>query len=274
MFLNNFKKVKILYKAYLIYFILLIFSIFMLSGCGGGPCDYPDDRARDGSRCGNRAASVRPGGRNPDTDWIKWVIGIGALGAFVYYISSETGSNRSDSGTNQSFNNKSNQSSKQSNSSDQDNFYDDLNIDNQNEGDNSSLKNYTNPKLKLSTSSQNDRNTPNRPQKIIYSSNKYKEEVKTVIKNNFGYEINSSNTNSFDKIINEYKKLGKNHYDSALMFMLIEMNVKDVLSNQSSKIIDKQTKNMLRVIEKCSDPRLRILAKINELRKKHNLSKV
>ena len=58
-----------------------------------------------------------------------------------------------------------------------------------------------NPKLKKSTGSQNDGNTPNRAQKNIYSSNKYKEEVKTVLKNNFGYEINSSNTNSFDKII-------------------------------------------------------------------------
>src|ERR1700751_3908221 len=28
-----------------------------------GPCQNPDDRAADGSRCGNRAASVRPGGR-------------------------------------------------------------------------------------------------------------------------------------------------------------------------------------------------------------------
>jgi hypothetical protein len=28
-----------------------------------GPCRNPDDRARDGSRCGNRAASVRPGGK-------------------------------------------------------------------------------------------------------------------------------------------------------------------------------------------------------------------
>jgi hypothetical protein len=38
------------------------------SGSGGGegssgPCNSPDDRASDGSRCGGRAASVRPGGR-------------------------------------------------------------------------------------------------------------------------------------------------------------------------------------------------------------------
>ncbi|MFM5887432.1 MAG: hypothetical protein ACKOQS_03935, partial [Dolichospermum sp.] len=39
------------------------------SGSGGtssntsGRCNSPDDRAADGSRCGGRAASVRPGGR-------------------------------------------------------------------------------------------------------------------------------------------------------------------------------------------------------------------
>lgn len=31
-------------------------------GGGGGPCMSPDDIAADGSRCGARAASVRPGG--------------------------------------------------------------------------------------------------------------------------------------------------------------------------------------------------------------------
>ena len=32
-------------------------------GGSSGPCNSPDDRASDGSRCGGRAASVRPGGR-------------------------------------------------------------------------------------------------------------------------------------------------------------------------------------------------------------------
>ena len=31
----------------------------------GGNCRYEDDKAEDGSRCGNRAASRRPGGANP-----------------------------------------------------------------------------------------------------------------------------------------------------------------------------------------------------------------
>jgi hypothetical protein len=59
--------------------VISLFGVTLLTGCSG-QCDYPDDRARDGSRCGDRAASVRPGGRNPDTDWIFWVLGIGAVG--------------------------------------------------------------------------------------------------------------------------------------------------------------------------------------------------
>ena len=51
-----------------------------------GNCDYPDDRAKDGSRCGDRAASVRPGGRNPDTDWLVWA-GLIGVAAFFYFNS-------------------------------------------------------------------------------------------------------------------------------------------------------------------------------------------
>lgn len=64
---------------------LIFISIFYfcaLTSCTSGPCDYPDDRARDGSRCGDRAASVKPGGRNPDLNKIFYgvlVIGGGFL---------------------------------------------------------------------------------------------------------------------------------------------------------------------------------------------------
>lgn len=46
--------------------LAILAAMLLMSGCGSGPCDYPDDTARDGSRCGNRAASVKSGGRNPD----------------------------------------------------------------------------------------------------------------------------------------------------------------------------------------------------------------
>ncbi|MDB3891676.1 hypothetical protein N9368_01025 [Alphaproteobacteria bacterium] len=68
-------------------FLFAVFALclFSLSGCSSGPCDYPDDRAKDGSRCGDRAASVRPGGRNPDFDKFLW--GVLALGGVIGFIS-------------------------------------------------------------------------------------------------------------------------------------------------------------------------------------------
>jgi hypothetical protein len=48
-------------------FGLLLTGLIITSCSGGtsssaGNCQNPDDIAADGSRCGNRAASVRPGG--------------------------------------------------------------------------------------------------------------------------------------------------------------------------------------------------------------------
>jgi hypothetical protein len=58
--------------------LTILAGLLLISGCGSGPCDYPDDRARDGSRCGDRAASVRPGGRNPDLN--KFLYGLLIVG--------------------------------------------------------------------------------------------------------------------------------------------------------------------------------------------------
>lgn len=51
-------------------FISLLFLVVSLLGCGGSigsdedsPCDVPSDRASDGSKCGDRASSERPGGK-------------------------------------------------------------------------------------------------------------------------------------------------------------------------------------------------------------------
>ncbi|MFM6073880.1 MAG: hypothetical protein ACKPGN_08140 [Dolichospermum sp.] len=50
-------------------FVTVIICLMITSCSGGtssntsGRCNSPDDRAADGSRCGGRAASVRPGGR-------------------------------------------------------------------------------------------------------------------------------------------------------------------------------------------------------------------
>ena len=69
-----------------------------LQDAAAGPCDFPDQRAKDGSRCGNRAASVRPGGREPirageySTDWVLYTFA--GFVAFLF-IASRAGSSRS-----------------------------------------------------------------------------------------------------------------------------------------------------------------------------------
>jgi hypothetical protein len=44
-------------------FLAVLISIAaMSSAVQAGSCNVPSDRAKDGSRCGDRAASERPGG--------------------------------------------------------------------------------------------------------------------------------------------------------------------------------------------------------------------
>ena len=71
-------------------FFILITLVATFSSWSSGPCDYPDDRAKDGSRCGDRAASVRPGGRNPDFNNILLggLIVLGGIIAFSLFRSS------------------------------------------------------------------------------------------------------------------------------------------------------------------------------------------
>lgn len=45
-------------------FILTVAVLLSLAtNAYAGNCDNPDDRASDGSRCGDRSATSRPGGR-------------------------------------------------------------------------------------------------------------------------------------------------------------------------------------------------------------------
>ena len=46
----------------LTFILVLVLSVPVLQSCHGGPCHEPSDRASDGSRCGGRTASERPGG--------------------------------------------------------------------------------------------------------------------------------------------------------------------------------------------------------------------
>jgi hypothetical protein len=43
--------------------IFLVLMLSLMAGQAMAACDYPDDIAADGTRCGGRAASERPGGR-------------------------------------------------------------------------------------------------------------------------------------------------------------------------------------------------------------------
>ena len=73
-------------------YLLIFTTIIFLKACSSGPCDYPDDIASDGSRCGDRAASVRSGGRNPDlNNALLWILGIGgAVGIFAFVNNNST----------------------------------------------------------------------------------------------------------------------------------------------------------------------------------------
>lgn len=43
--------------------VAMVLVVTVMSTVAFARCDSPDDRAADGSRCGGRAASERPGGR-------------------------------------------------------------------------------------------------------------------------------------------------------------------------------------------------------------------
>lgn len=43
--------------------VALVLSVMGVSAALAGNCTYTTDRASDGSRCGDRASTVRPGGK-------------------------------------------------------------------------------------------------------------------------------------------------------------------------------------------------------------------
>lgn len=43
--------------------VMVVLVMALLAGQAMAGCDYPDDIAADGTRCGGRASSERPGGR-------------------------------------------------------------------------------------------------------------------------------------------------------------------------------------------------------------------
>lgn len=45
------------------YLAIAVLALLTFGGVANAACNNPDDRASDGSRCGGRASSERPGGR-------------------------------------------------------------------------------------------------------------------------------------------------------------------------------------------------------------------
>lgn len=48
-----------------LFVLALAVAGIMVSSMAQARCDYPDDVASDGTRCGGRSADSRPGGYNP-----------------------------------------------------------------------------------------------------------------------------------------------------------------------------------------------------------------
>jgi len=71
--------------AYIYLGVYLLVIVFLNQLLGSGPCDYPTDIAMDGSLCGQRAASVRSGGRNPTVFWITWFLIFAGVAYFVFH---------------------------------------------------------------------------------------------------------------------------------------------------------------------------------------------
>ena len=76
-------------------YLLIFTTVIFLKACSSGPCDYPDNRASDGSRCGDRAASVRSGGRNPDLNKaLIWILGIGGVVGIFAFVNNNSTKNK------------------------------------------------------------------------------------------------------------------------------------------------------------------------------------
>ena len=203
-----------------------------------GQCDYPDDRARDGSRCGDRAASVRPGGRNPDTDWLIWVVlagvgifaGIKVMGSMANH---PPFSNKKSINTNQTV---FKVPKKQS---------------------------YTNLDHSVSLRAEN------RP--AINQTLANKASTEHVIIRDFGYVLEPLTIPIFEGVVEEAARQGLNEYDAAIVFMFAQMFSLSPGSVSSKNFVDLHTHNLLRLLSKSTDPRSNYVATINEIRSNHNL---
>ena len=216
-------------------FLLIISNLFFSIKVFAGNCDYPDDRAKDGSRCGDRAASVRPGGRNPDTDWIVWA-GLIGVAAFFYFNSKNSGSSNKTSKTN----------------------YESI----------PTKPNFTNPN-KFQYKNKLDIND-----NIHVASNSAKAKAEKVIRRDFGYALDMMYIKNFEQAVSIAEVSGGNEYDAAVKYMLIQLNIMYPGDKGSRDFVNSHSFNMKRVLSKCFMAKSDYFEQLNELRSKHRLEKI
>ena len=193
-----------------------------LIACSGN-CDYPTDRAKDGSICGDRAASVRPGGRNPDTDWIIWLLVAG--GAVTWFVSSNNKKDRNsrnrvpnNTSNNASFNRK--------------------------------------PRIKPLPINKNTEDNINRPkaQNSVSGSQTKKPEtkidiskVKRILQSDFNYVCPPYLKVSLEAVCQQAGEMGGTNFDAAARMILVEIGSYEGMNTDNIKwFVDAQTQNLFK----------------------------
>lgn len=205
-----------------------------------GICDYPDDIARDGSRCGGRAASVRPGGRNPDTDWLVWIAIIG-FGIFVFAKLSGEGS----------------ATAKKQEVKPHHNKPKGFQVQTPKERVNSYKIEKPDPFLK-----------PSKKSEIL------SDKVERIIVKEFGYFIDPMNKPVLDALMNASQVAGYNDFDVAIAYMLVQMNVLYPGADNSRHFVDLHSQNICRIARHCIQEKEEYLKSLNIIRENHRLSQL
>lgn len=199
----------------------LVLAILMLTStyAYSGRCDYPSDIARDGSRCGDRAASVRPGGRNPDTDWIKWVL----LGVVVFFIFT---------------------SSKKKNSS---RNYNPPRRTERPANPPASPSQNSSPRSHSSTVQPEHPKIPKEAAGNITHGSVDNIEVRKILKDFYSLDVEAEFELPFFQVCLQAKELGGNNHDAAARYVLTQLgSLQEIPGDNITKFYDAQTKNLVK----------------------------
>lgn len=103
------------------------------------------------------------------------------------------------------------------------------------------------------------------------SINSAKADVEKIIRRDFGYALDILFVKTFEKIVSDGLKRGKNEYDIAIKYMLVQINTMHPTKDQRTiDFVDLHTKNIMNIINRSSE-RSAIIEKTNEIRKKYFL---